>query len=78
MHTIKLGQTTFHYNPDLSGHVTIIDVDGTSLNIPGYDLVAFVGHQEQLRDIKEIENEDPIRYLRNKLKAKRALSPEVN
>jgi hypothetical protein len=43
MHTYKCGKTTFHCNGDLSGEVTILDANGSSVNIPGEDLSELVG-----------------------------------
>lgn len=44
MHRLKVGRTTFHFNPDLSGTV-IVDPnheDGAQVNVPFDDLSQFV------------------------------------
>ena len=41
MHTRRHGDTTFNFNSDLSGYVSIA-IDGRMIEVPGDDLLEFV------------------------------------
>jgi len=42
MHSQVVGKTRFHYNSDMSGDVHVI-VGDAEVQVPGKDLIAFVG-----------------------------------
>lgn len=56
MHTYTCGTTTFNFNSDISGEVTIRRPDGAALNVPGGDLVAFVAEYVRQRRFSELES----------------------
>jgi hypothetical protein len=45
MHTYKCGKTTFICNGDLSGEIRIHDAIGSSVVIPGEDLLELIGQK---------------------------------
>lgn len=56
MHTATCGKTNFNFNSDLSGDVVITNDAGTTIMVPGGDLVAFVAEYVRQQRIAEIEN----------------------
>lgn len=67
MHTRECGNTRFHFNSDLSGDVEIINITtNESLEVPGMDLLLFVGNFVRDRQIAALENMDPLNFLGGK------------
>ena len=59
MHKFKTSHTRFHYNPDLSGRVYILDLEtGKGLDVHGEDLlhpVALWVRTERLQRLADVE-----------------------
>ena len=68
MHSYTGSQgTKFHYNPDFSGDVVVVDKDGHEFCIPGKDILEFVAYGYVLGEkISQIETMDWQELLRGR------------
>ncbi len=62
-HSLICGTTNFTFNTDLSGAVIIRLPDGSSLDVPGGDIVSFVADYVRRRRIAELEDSEAFAIL---------------
>jgi hypothetical protein len=63
-YTAKNG-TVFNYNGDMTGDVVVRGKDGSAIDVPGEDLLDFVGLIIQTRLISRIESAEPLYVIKS-------------